>query len=106
MGLFDGKVAIVTGAGRGIGREEALLLAAEGATVVVNDLGGDADGSGADTGPAHTVVDEIEAAGGGAAASTDDVATWDGAEALVGQAVEQFGGSTPSSTTPGSSATA
>jgi NAD(P)-dependent dehydrogenase (short-subunit alcohol dehydrogenase family) len=91
MGLFDGKVAIVTGAGRGIGREEALLLAAEGGTVVVNDLGGAADGSGADTGPAHTVVDEIEAAGRVAAASTHDVSTWDGAEALVGLAVERFG---------------
>jgi NAD(P)-dependent dehydrogenase (short-subunit alcohol dehydrogenase family) len=91
MGLFDGKVALVTGAGRGIGREEALLLAAEGAKVVVNDLGGDADGSGADTGPARAVVDEIEAAGGAAAASTHDIATWDGAEALVGLAVEQFG---------------
>ncbi len=91
MGLFDGKVAIVTGAGRGIGREEALLLAAEGASVIVNDVGGAADGSGADTGPAHAVVDEIEAAGGAAAASTHDVATWDGAEALVGLAVERFG---------------
>ena len=91
MGLFDGKVAIVTGAGRGIGREEALQLAAEGAKVVVNDLGGAADGSGADTGPAHAVVDEIGAAGGAAAASTHDIATWDGAEALVGLAVGRFG---------------
>jgi NAD(P)-dependent dehydrogenase (short-subunit alcohol dehydrogenase family) len=91
MGRFDGKVAIVTGAGRGIGREEALLLAAEGATVVVNDLGGAADGSGADTRPAHEVVDEIQAAGGAAAASTHDVATWDGAEGLVGLAVARFG---------------
>jgi NAD(P)-dependent dehydrogenase (short-subunit alcohol dehydrogenase family) len=91
MGLFDGKVAIVTGAGRGIGREEARLLATEGARVVVNDLGGAADGSGADTGPAHEVVDEIGAAGGAAVASTHDIATWDGAEALVGLAVERFG---------------
>jgi NAD(P)-dependent dehydrogenase (short-subunit alcohol dehydrogenase family) len=91
MGLFDGKAAIVTGAGRGIGREEALLLAAEGAAVVVNDLGGAADGSGNDTGPAHAVVDEIEAAGGAAVASTHDIATWDGAEALVELAVDRFG---------------
>jgi NAD(P)-dependent dehydrogenase (short-subunit alcohol dehydrogenase family) len=91
MGLFDGKVAIVTGAGRGIGRKEALLLAAEGATVVVNDLGGAADGSGADTGPARAVVDEIEAAGGAALPSAHDIATWDGAEALIGLAVDRFG---------------
>jgi NAD(P)-dependent dehydrogenase (short-subunit alcohol dehydrogenase family) len=91
MGLFDGKAAIVTGAGRGIGREEALRLAAEGAAVVVNDLGGAADGSGNDTGPAQAVVDEIEAAGGVAVASTHDIATWAGAEALVGLAVDRFG---------------
>jgi NAD(P)-dependent dehydrogenase (short-subunit alcohol dehydrogenase family) len=91
VGLFDGKVAIVTGAGRGIGREEALLLAAEGASVVVNDLGGGTDGSGGDSGPAHQVVDEITAAGGAAAASTDDISSWAGAEALVGTAVERFG---------------
>jgi len=91
MGLFDGKVAIVTGAGRGIGREEALLLAAEGAMVVVNDLGGTADGSGADTGPAHAVVEAIKTAGGTAAASTHDIATWDGGDAIVGLAVERFG---------------
>jgi NAD(P)-dependent dehydrogenase (short-subunit alcohol dehydrogenase family) len=92
MGLFDGRVAIVTGAGRGIGREEALLLAAEGAMVVVNDLGGAADGSGADTGPAHAVVEEIESAGGAAAASTHDIATWAGGQAIVELAVERFGG--------------
>jgi NAD(P)-dependent dehydrogenase (short-subunit alcohol dehydrogenase family) len=91
MGLFDGKAAIVTGAGRGIGREEAHLLAAEGAAVVVNDLGGAADGSGNDTGPAHAVVDEIQAAGGAAVASTHDIATWDGADALVSLAVDRFG---------------
>jgi NAD(P)-dependent dehydrogenase (short-subunit alcohol dehydrogenase family) len=92
VGLFDGKVAIVTGAGRGIGREEALLLADEGAQVVVNDLGGGADGSGADRGPAQQVVEEILAAGGSAAANTDDISSWAGAAALVGLAVERFGG--------------
>ena len=92
MGLFDGKVAIVTGAGRGIGRAEALLLAAEGAKVVVNDLGGAATGEGADKSPAEQVVDEIAAAGGAAAANFDDVASWDGADRLVQQAVDTFGG--------------
>jgi NAD(P)-dependent dehydrogenase (short-subunit alcohol dehydrogenase family) len=92
MGLFEGKVAIVTGAGRGIGRAEALLLAAEGASVVVNDLGGEASGEGADTRPAQQVVDEIEAAGGKAAANYDNVAMWDGGEALIAQAVDVFGG--------------
>ena len=91
MGLFDGKVAIVTGAGRGIGREEALLLAAEGASVVVNDLGGGAAGEGSDAGPAQQVVDEIEAAGGKGAANTDSVGDWDGAAALIDQAVSTFG---------------
>ena len=73
MGLFDGKVAIVTGAGRGIGRAEALLLAAEGAKVVVNDLGGAATGEGADKSPAAQVVDEIAEAGGEAVANFDDM---------------------------------
>ena len=72
MGVFDGKVALVTGAGRGIGREEALLLATEGASVVVNDLGGAADGAGTDAGPAQQVVDEITAAGGTAEANTSN----------------------------------
>jgi len=92
MGLLDGKVAIVTGAGRGIGREEALLLAEEGASVVVNDLGGARTGEGTDAGPAQEVVDEITKAGGKAAANTDDCSSWKGAEALVDQAVETFGG--------------
>jgi NAD(P)-dependent dehydrogenase (short-subunit alcohol dehydrogenase family) len=92
MGLFDGKVAIVTGAGRGIGREEALLLAAEGASVVVNDLGGARTGEGTDAGPAQAVVDEITAAGGKAAANTDDISSWAGAEAVVNQAIDTFGG--------------
>jgi NAD(P)-dependent dehydrogenase (short-subunit alcohol dehydrogenase family) len=92
MGTLDGRIAIVTGAGRGIGREHALLLAREGAAVVVNDLGGANDGSGSDAGPAQQVADEIIAAGGQAAANTDDVSSWSGAEALVKQAVDTFGG--------------
>ena len=90
-GVFSGKVALVTGAGRGIGREEAILAASEGASVVVNDLGGGADGDGADSGPAQQVVDEIVSAGGIAAANTSNIATWDGAEALVRQAIDTYG---------------
>ncbi|NNH71191.1 SDR family NAD(P)-dependent oxidoreductase [Nocardia uniformis] len=92
MGSMDNRVAIVTGAGRGIGREHALLLAREGASVVVNDLGGGNDGSGSDAGPAQEVVDEIVAAGGAAIANTDSVADWDGAKRLVDQAISEFGG--------------
>src|SRR5436189_2136205 len=91
MGLLDGKVAIVTGAGRGIGRGEALLLASEGAKVVVNDLGGAREGEGADKTPAQEVADEIVAGGGEAIANYDDVASWPGAEGLVGQAIDVFG---------------
>ena len=91
MGHLDGKVAVVTGAGRGIGRGEALLLAAEGARVVVNDLGTTGEGGGRDAAVAQAVVDEIEAAGGTAAANGDDVASWDGARSLVAQAVDTFG---------------
>jgi len=87
----EGRVCIVTGAGRGLGREYALSLARHGAKVVVNDLGGSRDGSGADAGPAQEVVDEITAVGGEAAANTDDVGTWDGAAALVQQAIDTFG---------------
>ena len=91
MGICDGRVAIVTGAGRGIGREHALLMAAEGASVVVNDLGGARDGTGGDVGPAQQVVDEITAAGGRAVANTDDISDWGGAEKLVNTAIETFG---------------
>src|SRR5215831_16005662 len=91
MGALDGSVAIITGAGRGIGREHALLFAAEGARVVVNDLGGNADGTGADASPAQQVVDEIVAAGGEAVANHDDVTDWTGAERMVETAVEAFG---------------
>jgi NAD(P)-dependent dehydrogenase (short-subunit alcohol dehydrogenase family) len=91
MGALDGRVAIITGAGRGLGREHALLFAAEGAHVVVNDLGGGPDGTGADTGPAQQVVDEIRAAGGVAVANTDDVTSAEGAQRMVDQAVEVFG---------------
>ncbi|MFF3227670.1 SDR family oxidoreductase [Nocardia suismassiliense] len=92
MGSLDGRVAIVTGAGRGIGRAHALLLAAEGAAVVVNDLGGNNEGVGADAGPAQQVVDEITAAGGRAIADTANIADWAGAKALVEQAITTFGG--------------
>ena len=81
MGALDGRVAIITGAGRGIGREHALLFAAEGAKVVVNDLGGAVDGSGDDRSPAEQVVAEITAAGGQAMANGDDIADWDGGQA-------------------------
>ncbi|MFD5141941.1 SDR family oxidoreductase [Streptomyces sp. NPDC058401] len=91
MGALEGRVAVITGAGRGIGREHALLFAREGALVVVNDLGGANDGSGEDSGPAHDVVAEIIARGGRAVANTDDIAAWDGARALIAQAVAEFG---------------
>ena len=92
MALLEGKVAIVTGAGRGIGRAEAARLAAHGAKVVVNDFGVTVDGSGSDQRPAEEVVAEIKAAGGEATASFDDISTWAGAERLVQQAIESFGG--------------
>lgn len=91
MGTLEGRVAIITGAGRGIGREHALLFAREGASVVVNDLGGANDGSGSDAGPAQEVVEEITAEGGSAVANTDNVADWDGAAALVQHAMTRFG---------------
>jgi NAD(P)-dependent dehydrogenase (short-subunit alcohol dehydrogenase family) len=93
MGICDGRVCIVTGAGRGIGREHSLLLASQGAKVVVNDLGGEMDGSGlSTTGPAQEVVDEIVAAGGEAVANGDDISDWEGSQRLVNLAVETFGG--------------
>src|SRR6201992_1909234 len=91
MGALEGRVAVITGAGRGIGREHALLFASEGAKVVVNDLGGDNARNGADSGPSRDVVDDITAAGGAAVASTENVATWSGAESVVLQAIAEFG---------------
>ena len=90
--LCEGRIAIVTGAGRGIGREHALSLAAHGARVVVNDLGGARDGSGASADPAEEVVATIRSAGGEAIVNADDVSDWHGAERLVRQAVDTFGG--------------
>ncbi len=91
MDEFEGRVAIVTGAGRGLGREHAKLLAAHGARVVVNDLGVGADGTGSDRRPADEVVAEICDAGGDAVASHDDVADWNGARRVVDRAIEAFG---------------
>lgn len=91
MGKLDGKVAAITGAGRGIGRGIALLMAKEGAKVVVNDLGGDVDGVGADRAPAQQVVDEIKKAGGQAVANVENIATVKGGESLVQNAVDSFG---------------
>ncbi|MGW6455460.1 SDR family oxidoreductase [Streptomyces sp. NPDC055078] len=91
MGSLQGRVAVITGAGRGLGREYALLLAAEGARVVVNDLGGSISGSGSDIGAAQSVVEEITALGGEAVASTDSVTDWEGARRMIATAVSVFG---------------
>jgi NAD(P)-dependent dehydrogenase (short-subunit alcohol dehydrogenase family) len=91
MGSLQGKVALVTGGGRGLGRSHALLLAGEGARVVVNDPGSGPDGAGTDAGPAASVVAEIRAAGGEAVASTDTVSSFDGAAHMVRTALDAFG---------------
>jgi NAD(P)-dependent dehydrogenase (short-subunit alcohol dehydrogenase family) len=91
MNICEGRVVIVTGAGNGLGRAHALAFAAEGARVVVNDIGTSREGEGSSAGPAQQVVDEIRAAGGEAVANTDDVADWDGAGRLVQTAIDTFG---------------
>jgi NAD(P)-dependent dehydrogenase (short-subunit alcohol dehydrogenase family) len=91
MGMLDGKVAIVTGAGRGLGREEAIALARHGATVVVNDVGASLSGEGTDRSPAAEVVETIEKAGGTAVVNGEDVGDWEGARRLVAQAYDRFG---------------
>ena len=88
---FDGKVAIITGAGGGLGREHALLLASRGAQIVINDLGGSVSGEGGDEGPAQKTAKEIESLGGVAVANTDSVATPEGGESIVNTAIEAFG---------------
>src|SRR2546423_4234744 len=88
---FEGRVAIITGAGGGLGREHALLLASRGAQVVVNDLGGAVDGTGSSAGPAQKVVEEIEGLGGAAVADGNSVATQEGSEAMVKTALDAFG---------------
>ena len=91
MGTLDGRVAIITGAGRGIGREHALLMAAEGARIVVNDLGGAVDGSGSDQSPAEETAAEIRAMGGEAIANGANVTDWEGVQGMINAAVETFG---------------
>jgi len=90
--LCEGRVCIVTGGGRGIGREHALMLAEHGAKLVVNDLGSARDGAGGDAGPARQVVEQITGSGGEAIENSDDISSWEGAKRLVSQAIETFGG--------------
>src|SRR5260221_3451012 len=90
--MCEGRVAVVTGAGRGIGREYALMLAEQGAKVIVNDLGGDRDGTGADASPARQVVEEITAMGGQAAVNGADVSDFAAAKGMIDQAINTFGG--------------
>ncbi|MGD9704706.1 MAG: SDR family oxidoreductase [Acidimicrobiia bacterium] len=92
MGICDGRIVIVTGAGRGLGRAHALAFAAEGARVVVNDIGASLTGEGTDASPAEAVATAIRAAGGEAVVNNDDVSDWDGAGRLVAQAIAEFGG--------------
>jgi NAD(P)-dependent dehydrogenase (short-subunit alcohol dehydrogenase family) len=90
-GILEGRVAIITGAGRGIGREHALMMAGQGAKIVVNDLGAEMDGTGGGSGPAGEVVEEIRAMGGEAVVNGADVSDWEAAQGMVNQAVETFG---------------
>src|SRR5438094_5885424 len=90
-GICEGRVVIVTGAGRGIGRGHALEFARQGARIVVNDLGAEVDGTGSSTGPAGEVVDEIRAMGGEAVPNGEDVSSWEGAQRLGNAAVETYG---------------
>jgi NAD(P)-dependent dehydrogenase (short-subunit alcohol dehydrogenase family) len=92
MGICDGRIVVITGAGRGIGREHALEFASQGAKIVVNDLGAEVDGTGSSAGPAGEVVDEIRAMGGEAVANGDDVSDYDGAGRLIQTAIDSFGG--------------
>ncbi len=91
MGMLDGKVAVITGSGRGLGRDHALLMAQEGAKIVVNDIGVEWDGTGQAQGPAMDVVNEIKGAGGDAAANFDSVTDFDGAKKIIDTAIEKFG---------------
>src|SRR5438034_151605 len=101
MDTLDGRVAIITGAGRGLGREHALLFASEGAKIVVNDLGGDQAGGGADATPAQQTVEDIRAMGGEAVVNGENVADWEGARRLVEQAIDPGARTRLTLSTPG-----